>query len=215
MPIPVACPRCGFTGQAPDQAEGRTIKCRKCGGGFQVSRPAQAADPFAFDNQANEPSDQQYGGRAQQGQPAYKKANARRASFVTLCVLLSLCTCPLMPVTCVSISGANAMRGHERRERGEVDVLPTHPSRVETRQEHIKAQERLAGQLKPFGLNATVCTTVAVVSYLALLLGSIANLLFSALSVRHSGMAVFTMMVGVLGVLASLICGGVALLSPI
>jgi len=183
--------------------------------GFQVSRQARATDPFAFDSQAAEPAGQEYGVRARSDQPAYKKANARRASFVTLCVMLSICTCPLMPVTCVSISGANALRGHERRERGEIDILPTHPSRAETRQEHIKAQERLAGLMKPYGLNATVCTVAAVVTYLALLLGSIANLLFSALSVKHSGMAVFTMMVGVLGVLASLVCGGVALLSPI
>jgi Squalene-hopene cyclase C-terminal domain/Prenyltransferase and squalene oxidase repeat len=44
LAIDVACPKCGFRGKAPDQVEGKLIKCRQCGNGFRATRGQAVAD---------------------------------------------------------------------------------------------------------------------------------------------------------------------------
>lgn len=48
MMLTVACPSCGEKGKVPDGFVGTRLKCRKCGGGFQVTGPpAPAPTPMA------------------------------------------------------------------------------------------------------------------------------------------------------------------------
>ncbi len=40
MPIRVTCPACGFSGKAPHQFLGRSVKCRQCGARFSIAPTA-------------------------------------------------------------------------------------------------------------------------------------------------------------------------------
>src|SRR5580698_10318836 len=42
MPITAECPKCGFTGNVPDQFKGKKVKCRKCASPFLVGGPVPA-----------------------------------------------------------------------------------------------------------------------------------------------------------------------------
>lgn len=44
MPIPVQCPKCGKSLQAPDSSEGKRAKCPKCSTVLQIPKPVKKAE---------------------------------------------------------------------------------------------------------------------------------------------------------------------------
>lgn len=56
MPITVACPSCGKTLTAPDNAAGKKAKCPSCGSLMMLPQPVRDAEPFSQDPFAGPPA---------------------------------------------------------------------------------------------------------------------------------------------------------------